>query len=166
MSKIDAGIRRFANFEITENTGKTLIDIINHCKRGWLSGIRGQLFERFAHFRFMNHDAEYDVKCLEPAHSMFNQVTKQKFGKLIETPLQNVAALSSQKDQKGVYLKPVQQNFKSLDAIIPPSVGLQMTVASSHPVKIVGLQKVINALGCTKQERFTLYFIVPIKGCL
>ena len=147
--------------KFTANTGKALIDIIDHCEGGWLSGIRGQLFERFAHFSFVNHDTEYDVKCLEPTHSMFNQVTKQKFGKLIETPLQNVAALASQKDQKGVYLKPVQQNFESLDAIIPPRVGFQMTVASSHPVKIVGLQKVIKALGCTKEKKFTLYFVVP-----
>ena len=153
---VDRVYEEFSNS--TENT-RHLVDIVN-CSE-WLSGIRGQLFERFAHFNFVNHDAEYDVKCLEPAHSMFNQVTKQKFGKLIKIPLQNVAALASQKDQKGVYLKPVQQNFESLDAIIPPSVGLQMTVASSHPVKLAGLLKVINALGCTKQERFTLYFVVP-----
>jgi hypothetical protein len=92
---------------------------------------------------------------------MFNQVTKKRFGKLIEEPLQNIAALSSMKDQKEVYLKPVQQNFESLDAIIPPRVGLQMTVAPSHPVKTVGLQKVVNALGCTKQKIFTMYFVVP-----
>lgn len=147
--------------KFTADTRKALINIINDSKHGLVSGIRGQLFECFAHCRFVNHDAEYDVKCLEPAHSMFNQVTKQKFGKLIETPLQNVAALASQKDQEGVYLKPVQQNFESLDAIIPPRVGIQMTVASSHPVKIVGLQKVIKALGCTEQEKFTLYFVVP-----
>lgn len=109
----------------------------------------------------VNHDAEYDVKCLEPAHSMFNQVTKQKFGKLIETPLQNVAVLASQKDQKGVYLKPDQKSFESLNAIIPPRVGFQMTVTSSNPIKTAGLHQVINALGCTKQRRFALYFVVP-----
>ena len=80
---------------------------------------------------------------------------------MTEIPLQNVMALESQKHQKGVYLKPVQQNFESLDAIIPPCVGLQMTVASSHPVKIAGLQKVIDVLKCTKQRKFSLYFVVP-----
>ena len=145
-----------------DSTKNRLIDVVNHCKDSWLSGIHGQLFERFAHFSFMNHDAlEYDTKCLEPAHSMFNKVTKKKFGKLIETPLPNVAALASNRDQKGVYLKPVQKNFESLDAIIPPKVGVQMTVASSHPIKTVELQRVVNALGCTKTRTFTFYFVVP-----
>ena len=158
---VDRVYEKFSNS--TENT-RHLVNIVNCYK--WLSasgirGVRGQLFERFAHFSFMNHDAEYDVKCLEPAHSMFNQVTKQKFGKLIETPVQNVAALASQKDQKEVYLKPDQKSFASLNAIIPPRVGFQMTVASSNPVEIAGLQQVINALGCTKQRRFALYFVVP-----
>ena len=67
-----------------DSTKNRLIDAVNHCKDSWLSGIRGQLFEWFAHFSFMNH--EYDIKCLEPAHSMFNKVPKKKFGKLIETP--------------------------------------------------------------------------------
>ena len=92
---------------------------------------------------------------------MFNQVTKQKFGKLIETPLQNVAVLASQKDQKGMYLKPVQKIFESLDAIIPSRVGFQMIVASSNPIETAGLHQVVNALGCTKQRRFALYFVVP-----
>ena len=53
------------------------------------------------------------------------------------------------------------KNFESLDAIIPARVGLQVTVASSHPIKTVGLHEIINALGCFKQEKFTLYFAVP-----
>jgi hypothetical protein len=100
----------------------------------------------------VNHDTEYDVKSSEPAHSSYVQASEQ--AKVWKTDRNSSIKYSSA-------CFTVQKNFEILDAIIPPRVGLQMTVASSHSIETAGLYQVVNALECTKQRRFTLYFVVP-----
>ena len=95
--------------------------------------------------------------CLEPA---CNKVEKVKFGRLTEIRLESIATVTAYKDDQEKYLKPVSKIFESVDSIIPPITGLQMTVSRSHPLKVKMLQNIVEALGCTKQNhsRYILLF--------
>ena len=145
-----------------EKSEHALIEVLKICKDNWVNGIRGQLFERFVHSRFVSRsEHEYDAKCLEPGHSRYNKVEQKRFGQLKEVHLESAEELTPDKIKPGLYLKPVSQNFESIDSIIPPKIGLQITVAGSHPVKIKGLQRIVQSLSCTKQKPLQLYFVVP-----
>ena len=85
----------------------------------------------------------------------------KRFGQLKEVHLESAEELTPDKIKPGLYLKPASQNFESIDSIIPPKIGLQITVAGSHPVKIKGLQRIVQSLSCTKQKPLQLYFVVP-----
>ncbi|OQS01813.1 hypothetical protein THRCLA_21603 [Thraustotheca clavata] len=58
------------------------------------------------------------------------------------------------------YLKPIEKNFESVDAIVKPNLLFQMTCSQAHPCKQNGLHNVLNLLN--NPEDPCLYFVVPL----
>ncbi|CAG8559779.1 1248_t:CDS:2 [Acaulospora colombiana] len=63
--------------------------------------------------------------------------------------------------EDGKYYRPNNKNFPSIDAIIAPDMLFQVTNAINHPIKIIGLKKLISKLARTGEISF--YFVVPAE---
>ncbi|RQM20153.1 hypothetical protein B5M09_013151 [Aphanomyces astaci] len=59
----------------------------------------------------------------------------------------------------GVYLRPKNQHFQSVDAIVKPDILLQVTVAAKHPCKQKGLGNALKLLYHPLAPK--LIFVVP-----
>ncbi|RHZ47966.1 hypothetical protein Glove_564g46 [Diversispora epigaea] len=72
--------------------------------------------------------------------------------------------------KNGKYCKPIQKDFKSVDAIVAPNMLFHITVGTSHPIKMNGLKKLISKLSGEKEQmiilsyqRFILLIILLLK---
>ncbi|KAF0704419.1 hypothetical protein DYB28_008092 [Aphanomyces astaci] len=59
----------------------------------------------------------------------------------------------------GVYLRPKNKNYPSVDAIVKPDILLQVTVGATHPCKQRGLDSAIKLLATPEQPK--LVFVLP-----
>ncbi|OWY94502.1 hypothetical protein PHMEG_00035739 [Phytophthora megakarya] len=58
-----------------------------------------------------------------------------------------------------VYIRPLAENYDSVDAIIKPYVLFQATIAHKHPCKPVDLHNILTLLRDPETPR--LYFVLP-----
>ena len=127
----------------------------------------GQIFEKFAHVEVASGKV-FTVRSLD------NNVESNL--DLSPTPeivwFKNVKDLAEHKITsagtypKNVYLRPKQQNFKSLDSIMliggtDRAIGFQMTIRKTHPIVKTGLQAIRQALFGDCERPFEIYFVVP-----
>ena len=126
-----------------------VLQLIRDCSgEPTLAGIRGPLFEQFAHEKF-SKSGEYTVKNLKSGI----------VSKLLVDPVRslNFKELSEVVDNN-VYYFPISKGFKSVDSILPKDKVFQMTVSDKHPVQYNGLTVVKDQLQCGVLK---LYFVVP-----
>jgi len=140
------------NFVFNDSVGKSAV-----------AGVRGSLFERFAHER-LARGGSFRVRPLT------------RGGDFVQW---NCPALQSMKPfaqvekldvQLMTYVTPTAKNFAALDSFgqfdAAFIVGFQMTVSSSHAVKSAHLCDVLNKLGYADKpksgaRKFRIVFVVP-----
>jgi len=60
-----------------------------------------------------------------------------------------------------IYFKPTVTNYPVVDALVTPRTGYQVTVSTSHGVKIDPFITLLDKLGCTNNLKFRLVWVVP-----
>ncbi|CAG8785327.1 17206_t:CDS:1, partial [Dentiscutata erythropus] len=121
-------------------------------------GLRGQLFEAYAHKILVRGNKAYRVRNLEDGKESQKQFTA--FEHVLFTHLSNI----DQTKHEGKYCQPISKTFCAIDAFVlgvSNSINMlfQMTVSSNHPIKVHGLENVMN-IG-TSHGSYELYFVVP-----
>lgn len=136
--------------------------------------LRGLLFEEVAHdalqrggdFAFVRLDHS------AAAASAAATTTKTTATISIEKNLKKVTFRTAAEFGKvvgpGTYARPTARNFAAVDAVLVPShdtapvLLLQMTVSTSHPIKVAALAKIRNELPAVLKGRAVQFvFVVP-----
>lgn len=118
-------------------------------------GLRGKLFERFAH-RVLPHGntADYPMMMLPATggrRSAVHQLTST-----VPVLINSIYDIASKDDN--VYLLPTISNFPVVDALVKPSLGYQMTVSNTHNIAVENLKQIVGVLAC---GQFDLVWVVP-----
>jgi hypothetical protein len=136
---------------------KLLLDIKGSLLTGKSDQFLGCCFEQIAH-RMLREGGKFIVRSLEPGFRE-NEVLYQPF-----TKQENILTFSKIEDIKeSEYYQPEIKNFPSIDAIVAPKVLLQMTTSMTHPIKMVGLDKLYDGNKLAKNEDISFYFVVPAQ---
>ena len=111
--------------------------------------IRGKMFERLCH-QLLPRGGEFTIRKLgktkgTPSQTRLQKRTSTSFHKLSEL-------------RAGYYMVPSSKRFPSVDAIVPPDIGYQMTVSKDHRENVNGINDVVDACGC---QSLRLYFVIP-----
>ncbi|CAG8737454.1 1313_t:CDS:1, partial [Acaulospora morrowiae] len=115
------------------------------------STLRGAIFERLAHQRLLR-GGKFNVRPLfEDSKTRHTLQLDNNMGKLTFSDIKEIAPK--------MYCIPIQKNNASFDAIIPPNMFFQMTVAKSHPIIKSGLEKYIERIDQDDDIKF--YFVLP-----
>ncbi|CAG8543050.1 4893_t:CDS:2 [Ambispora gerdemannii] len=122
------------------------------------SGLRGQLFEAYAHKVLVRGNKSYRVRNLEDGKEFQKHFTACEH--VLFTQLSNI----NRTEHKGKYCQPKSRTFCAIDAFILGQSNtintlFQMTVSSNHPIKAHELEKVMN-IG-TSHDLYEFYFVVP-----
>ena len=125
-------------------------------------GLRGQVFEYFAHAWLASDTKVFDIRPLNaPALSVTTAPTTITWNRLSihlfhkgQFPTRPLSALT--------YLQPESRNFAAVDAIISvaldePALLFQMAVGASHPISAVRLNELLNSI----RPVSALFFVVP-----
>ncbi|CAG8634815.1 15358_t:CDS:2 [Funneliformis caledonium] len=114
--------------------------------------LRGALFEEIAH-RILQKGGKFKIRPLD-------FTSKDSY---IEIPKLEMCFYSKIDEiEVNKYYRPIQKNWESIDAIISPNVLFQMTVGSTHPVKMNGLDKLCEKLGGKLgNNKISFYFVLP-----
>ncbi|CAG8702627.1 17099_t:CDS:1, partial [Acaulospora colombiana] len=113
----------------------------------------GSCFEQIAH-RMLRNGGTFKVRSLENNDDgTLNKDIKKQNEILTFSAVQTI--------EDGKYYRPDNKNFPSIDAIIAPDMLFQMTTAINHPIKIIGLKKLVSKLARTGEISF--YFVVPAE---
>ncbi|CAI2182544.1 5930_t:CDS:2, partial [Funneliformis geosporum] len=135
--------------------GKLFRDIEVSLLTGTSDQFLGTCFEQIAH-RILRGGGKFQVRSLEPdcqnENNLFQPFAKQE-NILIFSKIEDI------EDQK--YYQPEIKNFPTIDALCAPDVLLQMTTSMTHPIKMVGLNKLYDKL--TKDTEISFYFVVPAQ---
>ena len=99
-------------------------------------GILGSLAQSVLHY-MIARGGDFEVQHLETGARH-----------LVTFPKLQMATMEKWDDIRGPdhYYKAVPENFPSVDAVIPPTVCLQMTVAKRHGISLTGLEQALAAL--------------------
>ncbi|CAB4398849.1 unnamed protein product, partial [Rhizophagus irregularis] len=137
--------------------GRLLRDIEGSLLTGTSDQFLGCCFEQIAH-RMLREGGNFIARSLEPAFRE-NEVLHQQF-----TKQENILTFSKIEDiEESKYYQPEIKNFPSIDAIVAPKVLLQMTTSMTHPIKMVGLDKLYDGNKLAKNEDISFYFVVPAQ---
>ena len=126
--------------------------------------MRGVLFVHFAH------------RVLPLGSKAFGDTAKPKLkmspfppcGKGLPIPdvaLQDIRSISDllvfSPSDSNIYLKPAVPNFPVVDSLVTPRTGYQITVSTMHDIMIAPFITLLDRLGCTKELKFRLVWVVP-----
>jgi len=133
---------------LTSERVETISFINGAVGEGRLAGLRGQLFEQYAHsrlcaggnFRMRNLSTDSEEEVILPPR-------KQQY-------FEDVAHVSFKSNT--VYYRPRIATFAAFDSIIPPDYLLQMTVSQHHPLKSAHITPFKNYVSAPK-----IVFVVP-----
>ena len=109
--------------------------------------IRGKMFERLCH-RLLPQGGEFTIRKLGMTNG-----TPTDLQKRTSTSFHDLSELKPDH-----YMVPSSKRFPSVDAIVPPDIGYQMTVSKHHPLNVNGINDVMDACGC---RSLRLYFVIP-----
>ena len=123
--------------------------------------LRGKLFEHYAH------------RVLPLGSTAFgNNLLKMSpvgAGKDVLLPeaadrkgIRTTRDLRLYRETSGIYLQPEVPNFPVVDSLLTPLIGYQVTVSSTHDVKVESFKTLLDELGCTKKRKFRLVWVVPV----
>ena len=129
------------------------------------NGLRGRLFEHFAHRVLpLGSKAFGDTAKLRLKMSPFPLGGK-------DVPIPDVASsrdirrisdlLVVLPSDSNIYLKPTVPNFPVVDSLVTPRTGYQITVSKMHDIVINPFIAMLDKLGCTKELKFRLVWVVP-----
>jgi hypothetical protein len=128
---------------------------------------RGYIFEVLAH-RFFARGGPAVLRRLSAGGT-----DEERAGQTITVPARQPHVFSQLRAHAGpysprwdsdAYNRPLSKSFSAVDAIVFPDTLLQMTVGSSHPVKMAGVATVVDALEAAagnSQREYKLVFVVP-----
>jgi hypothetical protein len=128
------------------------------------SGLKGRIFEDFAHER-LAAGGSFKVRRLLEAKETTNQLKRKELDTSRLTLSTNMTPVTIYdvsdiaKYNEPSYCKPFNPKFTSLDAVVQPNVGLQMVTSLSHGYKKSGLIEVSKYL--TAKNTFKLFLVVP-----
>jgi hypothetical protein len=129
------------------------------------NGLRGRLFEHFAHrvlplgSRAFGNTAKLKLK-MSPFPSGGDDVPIPEVASSQKTrSISDLPAFSP--SGRCVYFKPTVPNYPIVDALVTPRTGYQITVSTSHGVKIDPFITLLDKLGCTEELKFRLVWVVP-----
>ena len=150
---VECGLQ-FASSYITERALTVFIQnqhqklcelLLNFEASPHLSGLRGNLFEAFAHrtisnggtfdCRNLHNDTEFEIVLTERESKRFSDIRECN---------------------DDLYFLPWNPNYPCIDSIIPKKYLFQMTVSTEHPIK---LKKMLEITKWTKLSE--VYFVVP-----
>jgi len=112
----------------------------------------GNAFEYISHAQLVETDEMH--WCLSSSGDCCQLALGNRRKKLIR----NIGDIGNIHD--GDYGLPTICNFPILDAILPPNIGLQMTIGSSHRGSVRRLPEILAMLNLSAAD-FTIVFIVP-----
>jgi hypothetical protein len=116
------------------------------------SGLRGVLFEAFAH-RALRAGGTFRMRRLDGSAEEVLQLEGCSGLRLLNRA-EDLTGLPS-----GLYCQPTAGNFPAVDAVRLPNTLFQMTVSLSHPVKQAALAAVLQQL--PEASSYELFFVVP-----
>lgn len=114
-------------------------------------GLRGNLFEGHAH------------NILKAGGTFVRRRLDNGVEDTVDLPARTLQVLLSDADVTTLgnhYGRPSKKNYESVDSLVLPNMFFQMTVSSSHGIKLHGYNKLKAALPPTDQ-RVQFYFVVP-----
>jgi hypothetical protein len=118
-----------------------------------LAGVRGDLFEAFAH-RVLSGGGAFPVRSLDDGAESTLQLSSCAGTHPVRSPSDLAQCPSSLH-----YCQPTVRNFPAVDSAILPRSLFQMTVSPSHPVKHAALTRVLDSM--PDARCYDLYFVVP-----
>lgn len=131
--------------------------------------LRGLLFEEVAHDALQRGGAFAFVSLDDSAGTSATTTTATiSIEKNLKKVTFRTAAEFGQVVAPGTYARPTARNFATVDAVLVPSQDaapvllLQMTVSTSHPIKLAALAKIRNELPAALRGRAVQFvFVVP-----
>ena len=118
-----------------------------------LAGVRGDLFEAYAH-RILSGGGALRVRRLDDGFETTLQIPRSVGTHFVRTPSDLVQCPSNLH-----YCQPIARNFPAVDAVKLPGSLFQMTVSLSHAIKYTALKSVLESMpDCASYD---LYFVVP-----
>jgi hypothetical protein len=122
-----------------------------------LSGLRGDLFEPYAH-TVLRAGGTFTVRRLDCVSS----------AEELELPTSTLRSVRSVVDlascSAGDYCQPTGRNFPAVDAVLLPSLLFQMTVSLSHSINRSALKSALAQLPV--EDFYDFYFVVPENSFL
>ncbi|CAG8633005.1 4985_t:CDS:2, partial [Paraglomus brasilianum] len=121
-------------------------------------GIRGKLFELFAHER-LQKGGVYEIRHLENAKNATPATTTR-----VTYPAWELNEYTDNNIKKGVYNLPLSKNNETVDSLVLDEHNrdaflFQMTVNEHHGAKVNGLKSLESFL--SNYERISLIYVVP-----
>jgi hypothetical protein len=126
--------------------------IIGNLTRLFGSAGLGNAFEFMAHAILFNTDKQHWCK------SSTGEYKQLILGNRRKVLIRNVEDIKSLKEDD--YGLPTICNFPIIDAVLPPDMGLQMTISDTHEGSNLGLSAILSVLKIPATD-FTLVFVVP-----
>ncbi len=118
-----------------------------------LSGVRGELFEVYAH-RILGGGGTFHVRSLDDGTEQLLEVPRCADIHFLRSPSD-----LSQCPSELHYCQPTVRNFPAVDAVKLPGSLFQMTVSETHAIKHVPLKLVLKSM--PDVPCYNLYFVVP-----
>lgn len=131
--------------------------------------LRGLLFEEVAHDALQRGGTFAFVRLNHSAAAAAATTATISIEKNLKKVTFRTAAEFGKVVGPGTYARPTARNFAAVDAVLVPShdtapvLLLQMTVSTSHPIKLAALAKMRNELPAALRARAVQFvFVVPV----
>ena len=113
----------------------------------------GTCFEQVAH-RILRKGGTFNIRSLDDRKEYTMNLNQQD-------EILMFSAIDQIEDNK--YYQPESRTFPSIDAIIASNMLFQMTIAMTHPIKMIGLKKLNDCKKLVKKGDIDFYFVVPAQ---
>jgi len=111
----------------------------------------GSCFKQMAH-QILQNGGSFEVCSLDDSRTCLQTFPQEK-------EIFRFSTIDEIKD--GKYYRLANQKFPTIDAILAPKVLFQMTIATKHPIEMVGLKRLYDKL--LKTEDIQFFFVVPAQ---
>jgi hypothetical protein len=156
--EVKFGSKHIANVvyrQLETTQAADLLRFISFEHRSEFAGLRGQLFEVHAH-NVLQRGGTFAIKRI--SIGVGSGAIHLSIQSNVQCETKPFDVVDVDKDN-GKYILPRARNAASVDAWMPPGTLFQMTVSRSHPVRAVGLERIIEKNSSSEAVR--LYFVVP-----
>jgi len=121
-------------------------------------GLRGKLFERFAHCVLpLGSSKEYPMYMVPASGG-----NRKAFPTPCTPKPEPITSMKEVREKpNNTYLLPTVSNFRLVDSLLKPRTAIQITVSPTRTISNSSLTDLVNQLGCTKDFKLDLVWVVP-----